>query len=181
MNWLPAGPANEVSLEELVALEPTAYRALWAHLLTLDLAAKLEFGHAALDEPVQQLVTTPTALVRRVSESLWVRITDVSKALTQRRYATPIDVVLEVTDDLMPANAGRFHLKTDGPNATAQCEPTDTAPDLTLPIAALGAAYLGGRPLTEFAAQLTEHTPNALATTTTAFSWPIAPLSIEIF
>lgn len=183
MNWESSGPANEVSLEELVTVEPSAYAALWGHLLTMDLAAKLEFGHAALDEPVQQLVTTPTALNRRVSESLWVRVTDVARALGQRRYAVPVDLVFEVADDLIPANAGRYRLTATGRAAEARCERTEDPADLSLTVTELGAAYLGGRPLAEFAAtgRVTEHTPGALATATAAFGWPVLPASIEIF
>ena len=177
MSWGSTGPANEITLEELVAPDPVAYRALWHHLLTLDLAAKLEFGHGAVDEPVQLQVANPHALNRRVGESLWIRITDVRRALTDRRYAAPIDVVLEVTDDLIESNSGRFRLTGDSEKAV--CEPTTDAADLSLPIADLGAVYLGARPLTEFAA--TEHTPGALHTTTTAFGWPIAPTTLEIF
>ncbi len=183
MNWDSSGPANEVSLQELVAIEPSAYQALWQHLLTMDLADKLEFGYAALDEPVQQLVTTPTALNRRVSESLWLRVTDVVRALGERRYAVPVDLVIEVDDALIPANAGRYRLTAAGPAAEARCERTEDPADLSLTVTELGAAYLGGRPLAEFAAtgRVTERTPGALATATAAFGWPTLPASIEIF
>jgi predicted acetyltransferase len=181
MNWGPTGPANEVSVEEFVALEPTAYHALWKHLLTLDLAAKLEYGHAAVDEPLLQLVSNPTALNRRVGESLWVRLTDVPRALAQRRYATAVDVVIEVTDDLIEANNGRFRLTGD--TEKASCERSESAPDLSASVAELAAAYLGGRPLAEFAAtgRVEEHTPGALAAATAAFGWSVAPVSLEIF
>jgi predicted acetyltransferase len=181
MNWISTGPANEVSVEEVVAIDPAAYRALWHHLLTVDLAAKLDFGHGAVDEPVQQLVSNPHALNRRVGESLWIRITDVPRALADRRYAAPVDVVLEVTDELIESNAGRFRLTGDTEKAV--CEPTTDAADLTVPIAELGAVYLGARPLTEFAAtgKVTEHTPGSLTGTTTAFGWHIAPTTLEIF
>jgi predicted acetyltransferase len=181
MNWGPTGPANEVALEELIAIEPSAYRALWHHVLTLDLAATLEFSYASMDEPLQQLVTTPTALSRRVSESLWLRVTDVVRALGQRRYAVPVDLVLEVADDLIRANAGRFRLTVNGQEA--RCERTEDPADLSLPVAELGAVYLGGRSLAEFAAtgRITEHTPGALTAAGAAFSWPILPASIEVF
>lgn len=180
MHWIETGPANEVHLEELVAVTPAAYRALWQHLLTLDLAATLKFGFAAADEPLQQLVTTPTALNRRVNESLWLRITDVPRALGQRRYSVPVDLVLDVTDDLIPANSGRFRLTA---GETVRCEPTDAPADLSLSIAELGATYLGGRQLAEFAAtgRVTEHTAGSLATAGAAFAWPVAPVSLEIF
>jgi predicted acetyltransferase len=181
MNWTPTGPANEVLLEELVTVEPTAYKALWAHLLTLDLAATLGYAYAAVDEPLLQLVSTPTALDRRVNESLWLRVTDVPRALQQRRYAVPVDLVLAVTDDLIPTNTGHFHLTADGPSVT--CTRTEAPADLSLSITDLGATYLGGRPLTEFATtgRITEHTPGALTKATTAFTSPVAPTSLEVF
>jgi predicted acetyltransferase len=181
MNWEAVGPSNEVLLEELVALELTAYKALWQYVLTLDLASTLGYGYAAMDEPLQQLVTTPTALGRRVTESLWLRITDVTRALEQRRYAGAVDLVLDVTDDLLPANTGHYRLTADG--ASARCERTDDPADLSLSVTELGAAYLGGRKLAEFAltGRVTEHTSGALNTATTAFSWPVSPVSIEIF
>lgn len=181
LSWNSSGPANEVTLEELVAVTPQAYHALWYHLLTMDLAAKLEFGHAALDEPLAQLVTNPVALNRRLTESLWVRLTDVARALAQRRYATAVDLVIEVTDDLLPQNNGRFRLTAD--TERASCERTESGPDISLSVTELGGAYLGGRSLAEFAAtgRVVEHTPGALAAATAAFGWPVAPVSIEIF
>jgi predicted acetyltransferase len=181
MNWEATGAANEVLVEEFVAPEPAAYKALWSYLLTMDLAATLRYGYAALDEPLLQLVTTPTALKRRLGESLWLRVTDVARALEQRRYAAALDLVIEVTDELIPANAGRYRLTADG--TTARCARTDDPADLTVPVRELGAAYLGGRQLAEFAAtgRVVEHTPDALTTASTAFSWPVHPVSIEVF
>lgn len=181
LSWGPGGPANEVSVEELVALNPTAYHALWHHLLTLDLAAKLDYGHAAIDEPLLQLVSNPIALNRRLTESLWVRLTDVGRALAQRRYATRVEVVIEVTDDLIEANNGRYHLTGDTEHAS--CERTESTPDLSCSVNELSAAYLGGRSLAEFAAtgRITEHTAGALPALAAALRWPVAPVSIEIF
>jgi predicted acetyltransferase len=181
MVWGPTGPAYEVHVDELVAPSPTAYRVLWQHLLTMDLSAKLSYGYAAVDEPLLQLVKTPTALDRRVSESLWLRITDVRRALQERQYAVPVDVVLEVTDNLIEANTGRYRLTATG--SSVSCERTDDAPDLSLSVAELAAAYLGGRPLAEFATtgRVTEHTAGSLNQATAAFRWPLAPVSLEVF
>ncbi|MFI5696056.1 GNAT family N-acetyltransferase [Kribbella sp. NPDC051586] len=181
MVWNPTGPAYEVLVEELVAPAPTAYRVLWQHLLTMDLSAKLSYGYAAIDEPLVQLVSTPTALDRRVSESLWLRITDVQRALEQRRYAVPLDVVLDVTDDLIAANTGRFRLTADGSSVT--CSRTEDPADLSVSIRELGATYLGGRPLAEFATtgRVTEHTPGTLDQATAALRCPLAPVSLEVF
>ena len=54
------------------------------------------------------------------------------RALTRRAYAGPVDVVLEVTDELLPANAGRWRLRaagadSDGAAGAASCT-TDRRP-----------------------------------------------------
>ena len=53
----------------------------------------------------------------------------------------------------------------------------------SLSVTALGAAYLGGRSLAEFAVtgEVRELSPGALATASAAFGWPVAPASIEVF
>ena len=177
----PSGISNEIQLEELVTSSFEAYQALWGHLLSMDLTTKLNYMFAAVDEPLMQLVGNTEALQRRVAESLWVRITDVPRALEQRRYAVPADLVLDVTDDLIAANTGRFRLTGDGDKA--RCEPTDAAADLALSVTELGAAYLGGRSLAEFAVtgRVRELTPGVLDTASAAFGWPVAPTSIEVF
>jgi predicted acetyltransferase len=176
-----SGPACEVMVEELVAVDPAGYQALWQHLLTVDLARTLRFTYAAVDEPVRELVVNPRALGAVLRDTLWLRITDVVRALEQRRYATAVDVVLDITDELILGNAGRFHLSGDRDKAI--CRPTTDTADLSLSIADLGAAYLGGWSLTQGVAlgRVVEHTPGVLTATATAFSWPTAPNSIEIF
>ncbi|MFD0559643.1 putative acetyltransferase [Stackebrandtia endophytica] len=172
---------NTVEVEELVAATGSAYRALWQHVLTMDLATRLVSWHAAVDEPVRQLVGNPRALGVRSYDALWLRIVDVAAALAQRRYACAVDVVLEVSDDILPANNRRFRLTGD--RSTASCVETGDEPDLSLSVAELSGVYLGGRRLTEYAAvgRVHEHREGALAEVTTAMGWPVAPRSIEVF
>lgn len=175
------GPAAEIGVEELVAVSEAAYRALWRYVLTMDLATSLVYRGAGADEAVGQLVTNPRGLGVHVSDSLWVRITDVAAALSKRRYATDVDVVLEVTDEFLPSKAGRFRL-TGGPES-ARCVETGDAADLSMSIGELSGAYLGGRRLSEFAAvgKVVEHRPGTLAAATAAFGWVVAPTAIEVF
>lgn len=179
--WGDTGACGEVQLEELVAVDHTAYHALWHRVLTTDLATTLEFGFAAADDPLLQLVGDTRALGTRLGDGLWLRITDVARALAQRRYATDLDVVLEVADPLLPVNNGRFRLSAG--SGGVGCEPTEAPADVSVSIDALAAAYLGSRSLVQFAAtaKVVEHTAGALATTATAFGWPVAAASIEIF
>ncbi len=68
--------------------------------------------------------------------------------MAQRHYARPVDVVIEVADELCPQNTGRWRLAAEAGPAPAgfraTCERTTAPADLVLPVQALGAAYLGG-------------------------------------
>jgi predicted acetyltransferase len=87
--------------------------------------------------------------------------------------------VLEVTDELLPANAGRWRLQCPGPadGGAVSCERTAAAADITLPVAALAAGYLGGGRLGALAAAglVTEHTQGAVAMLSAAMYSDPAP------
>jgi predicted acetyltransferase len=180
--WSHTGPDSETRVIELVAATPEAHAALWRFLVSVDLARTVVAGPIGADDPVMHLVNEPNALGARVGDGLWVRLVDLPRALAARRYAAPLDVVFEVTDDLLPANAGRWRLRVAA-DGTAECSPTSDSPDLTGGIAELGAAYLAGTSLGQLAliGRVRELRPGALAAASTAFSWPIRPTAIEIF
>jgi len=179
--WEAVGPKGEVDVVELVAATPEAYAAMWRLLFSVDLTRTVGYGFASVDEPLRHLVDEPRALNARALDSLWLRIVDLPAALAARRYAAPIDVVIEVTDGLLPDNAGRWRLSGDTSGAT--CDRTTDAPDLTCDITDLGAVYLGGTPLVSLAAagRVRETRPGALPVAATAFSWPRSPSALEIF
>jgi predicted acetyltransferase len=93
-----------------------------------------------------------------------------------------VDVVLEVTDALLPANAGRWRLRADGYGSVA-CERADEAADLVIDVRELGAAYLGGTRLGTLAAAglIREIRPGALARLSAAMTWDPAPWCPQIF
>jgi predicted acetyltransferase len=127
---------------ELVAATDEAHIALWRVLLGLDLMSTVATEAAPLDDPLPFQLTDPRQ-VRTVdlSDGLWVRLLNVSAALSTRCYAVEIDVVIEVHDPLW-GRGGRFRLR-GGPEG-ASCEPTQRLPDAHTGIAALGSLYLGG-------------------------------------
>jgi predicted acetyltransferase len=127
------------------------------------------------------MLTDPRAVELKPSDGLFVRLVDVPRALADRTYANPVDVVLDVTDERCPWNARRYRLAGDATGAT--CEPTTAAADLALSATELGAAYLGGTSLDTLAAagRVQELTPGALATTATAFRGSRAPWCPEMF
>jgi predicted acetyltransferase len=179
--WSHSGPDGIVEVSEVVAATADAYAALWQFLLSIDLTRTVKFSYAALDEPLPHLVSNPNALETHVSPGLWIRVVDLPGALTSRHYAAPVDVVMDVSDALIPDNAGRWHLIADG--ASARCERTTAGPDVSLDVRCLGAAYLGGVTLRSLAAagQVVEHTPGSLDAASAAFGWHTAPASWEIF
>jgi predicted acetyltransferase len=179
--WDENGPKGEAYVTELVAATPEAYVALWQFLLTVDLTRTVRYPFGAADEPLRYLVNEPRALGSRVSDALWVRVVDLPAALSARRYAAPVDVVLEVTDELLAGNAGRWRLVGDADGAT--CTATTEPADLSCDVADLGAAYLGGTSLAALAAagRVSELRPGALAAASTAFGWQREPSALDIF
>ena len=141
----------------------------------------MKFSFAAIDDPLPHLISNPNALETHLSPGLWIRLVDVPGAMSARRYSAPVDVVLDVSDGLLPGNAGRWRLVGD--SSAAQCDPTDAAPDLTLDVRALGAVYLGGMSMYSLAAAglITENSPGSLAAAAPAFGWSVAPGSWETF
>ncbi len=144
--WEDGSPQGEVSVGELGAVDLPSLLALARRLLDLDLTTKVTFWARRLDDPLLWWTGGPRAAGPRIYDSLWIRPVDLPRALTDRGYAAPCDLVLQVEDELCPWNAGRWRLTTD-PSGTATCERTEDEPDLEVPVAALGAAYLGGRAL----------------------------------
>jgi predicted acetyltransferase len=175
------GPRGEVGIREVVALTPEAYVELWRFLFSVDLTRNVEFWSAAMDEPLLHMLNEPRRLRAQVSDGLWVRLADVPAALAARRYATPLDVVLEIDDKLLPENAGRWRLSASASGVT--CVPADGPADLLCDVADLGAAYLGGTSLATLAAagRVRELSPGALAAANTAFGWHRGPSATEVF
>ena len=176
--WHPDGT---VKVREAVALDGAAARALWAFLIDLDLMGSVITPMLAVDDPLLTLLADPRAAERTSVDNVWVRLVDLPAALRGRAYAAGVDVVLEVTDDQLPANSGRWRL-TAGPDGT-EVTPSTASPDLALGTAELASAYLGGVSLASLGAAglVQEETPGALAACSTAFGWPEAPVTSWIF
>jgi predicted acetyltransferase len=170
-----------VLVREAMAATTEGYAAIWQFLLNLDLTRTLSYPMAPSDEPLMHLVTEAQAAPLRLSESLWVRLVDVPKALMQRGYGQPFEVVLDVADDVCPWNAGRWALRWDG--ETAACGRTALPAALELSVVELGAVYLGGTTLVELAraGRVRELRAGALIAASRAFRGDLAPWCPEIF
>jgi predicted acetyltransferase len=178
-------PYGSLSVRELVAVDGAGTAALWADLLTRDLIGEVVASQRPVDDPLLDMLADRRRARAYLTDGLWIRLIDVPAALCSRRYYCAVDVVLEVTDELLPANAGRWRLQWPGPadGAPASCERTTAAADITLPVAALGAGYLGGTRLGALATAglVTEHRTGALAMLSAAMYSDPAPWCPSMF
>jgi len=177
-------PDSALTVREMVGTDAAASAALAADLLSRDLTAEFRVRGRPVDDPLLYQLADPRRARPRLRDALWVRIIDVPGALAHRRYSGPADLVIEVHDDLLPSNAGRWRLTTTGPapdggGLEASCGPADDrgAADVILDVTQLGAAYLGGTPLGALAAAglVTERRPGAVRQLSAALSWDLAP------
>ena len=174
-------PEGVLEVSEAIAADPAATAALWGNLLSQDLLSEFHARMRPVDDPLLYLLADPRRVRSVVSDGLWIRLVDVGSALTQRYYACPVDVVIEVADELCPQNAGRWRLAAEAGAAPAgfraTCERTTAPADVVLPVWAAGAAYLGGTGLKAMAnaGLVTEATPGSLAALSTAMAWEPAP------
>jgi predicted acetyltransferase len=168
-------PESTLNVGEVRGMHPAAYAALWRFLFSHDLIRTVNAPMASADDPVRHLLQDPRAWHARPVDALWVRLVDVGRALSARRYPTPVELVLEVRDDFCEWNSGRWHLR--GHPAGGFCERTDRDPDIVLGIEELSAAYLGGVSLASLqgAGRVREISPGAVVQASTAFGWPVAP------
>jgi predicted acetyltransferase len=159
-----------VEVRRVHATDLASHAALWRYLLEPDLLSQTRCEMVASDDPLLDLLLDPRAPGPITRDGLWLRPVDVGRALAGRTYARDVDVVIEVVDDFLPWNAGRWHLSggVDG----ASCEQVTRDADLTLDVRDLGAVYLGRPSLARLgrAGLVTEHTPGALAAAAEAFS-----------
>jgi predicted acetyltransferase len=173
-------PDGSITVREAIATDPAATAAIWADLLSRDLTTEFHARLRPIDDPLLHLLADPRRARPRISDGLWVRVVDVGRALSQRRYACPVDVAIEVSDEFCPWNQGRWRLSAGAAPATgagAVCERTSAPADVVLPAHALGAGYLGGMRLgpMALAGLITERRPGALAALSAAMSWDLAP------
>jgi predicted acetyltransferase len=163
-------------IRELIATDPAAGTALWRDLLGRDLVTEVRVRRRPADDPLLLQLADPRRVRARVRDGLWVRLVDVPAALSGRSYSCPVDTVIEVRDDLLPGNAGRWRLHAADSGA-ASCERTAAAADVSLGIRELSSAYLGGTRIGSLAGagMVAEHRAGAVARLSAAMAWDPSP------
>lgn len=167
--------SGTVDVNELYADDAASYAVLLRYLTSIDLITSTVLPGIPLDAVPMHLLEHVRAAEARVKDSLYIRLVDVDRALASRTYATQIDMVIEVADDLCPWNAGRWRLT--GHEKNARCERTSAAADISLGIRELGSAFLGGTSLASLGAAglIEERRRGALAEVSRAFISDLEP------
>lgn len=172
-------PQNTLTVRELMARDPQAHAALWRYCLDMDLVATVATSDSPVDEPLRWLLADTRRLrVTQINDALYLRILDIATALAARAYhLAPRDaaLVFHIEDGFRPDLGGDYLLEA-GPHG-AECGRTTRAGDLSLDIADLGEAYLGGVSFATLAwsGRVIEHTAGAAARADTLFRTERAP------
>jgi GNAT superfamily N-acetyltransferase len=159
--WPNGRPAAEVESGGVFG-GPAARLALLRRMVDLDLSSTVKIHGIGEDDPLLSWVQGPRGLGDlHPFDSVWVRPVDLVAALTARGYQADCDVVVEVSDESAPWNAGRWRIRVSG--GTADVTRTDDPAELSLPVAALGGGLLGGGNLLAQARAgvVAEHRPGA--------------------
>jgi predicted acetyltransferase len=175
-NWQDGLPNGEVRLLDAVATSPEATRELWRFLFGIDLVTKVEKEYFDPASPLFLMLEDPRRLRLRHSDGIWLRLVDVEEALRARSYRGDDSVVIEVRDEQMPWNEGRWRV---GPDV----ERTNDDADLALDVRDLASVYLGGFDFRQLAdaARVTELKPGSLERASAIFRTERPPHCPEEF
>jgi len=175
-DWIAGFSKGAVTIAEVVTPTPEAARELWRWLLDFDWTSEFVADLLPLDHELFMLLAEPRRMQFKVNDGVWVRLIDVGQALSARTYNNG-EIVLEVEDELLPENTGRWRVTSSG------AERTDDAADLRLDITGLGSVYLGGFTFGALvrSSRAQELTAGAAARADALFRTNIEPWCPEIF
>ena len=164
-DWSHRGPANVLTVVELLGLDPEAEQRLWQWIAGLDLMGSVIGRRGPVPHPLQQWLLEPRRLGLTVNDGLWLRFVDLATALAARRYIGPGSIVLDIDDEMFESNAGRWKL-TVADDGTATVKRSTADPDLAIDVGALASTYLGTWRFLDLAAagRVRECRPGAIET-----------------
>ncbi len=109
----------DLHVADLVARSPRALRALVGALGAHRSMAPSVFYYAAPNDPIAHLLDEQDSFATRDRIDWMLRIVDVPKAIEARGYSPHVRATLqlEVEDDVVPENQGRWTIEVEGGNA----------------------------------------------------------------
>ncbi len=173
-----SGQDRTIVVHDLVTRSERAYLGLLRFLFSIDLVDRVRLGTMPVDHSLPVLLTDGRAVrTKDIRDETWLRFADVEAALAARSYAGAGSVVVDVVDELLPANTGRYRVGGGGVSRT------DAPADLSLDVASLATTYLGGTAWWQLAraGRVVEHTAGALTAADALFAVQRAPFSGTMF
>lgn len=135
----------DLKVRDVQVAHPDAARRILALFSDCRTLARHAIWYGPLDDPL--LLAVPEVGTEiSIAETWMLRIVDIRAAFTERGYpaAATARLDLELTDDVLPGNAGRWLIEIDGREATVNRVDRDAGPDtLRMDIRALGSLYTG--------------------------------------
>jgi predicted acetyltransferase len=174
--WEDGMPKGQVRAIDVFGTTPRAVREVWRFLHSVDLTIRVDVHSLDPASPLLLAVRDIRALGLKYADALWLRLVDLDAALQARSYKPGDSVVLEVTDELCPWNAGRFRVGGDAGR-------TEDTADLALDTADLASAYLGAFDFHRLvhAGRADERREGAAEAATLLFRTDLPPYCPEVF
>lgn len=180
-DWREGIPRGKLQVLEAISTSVRSTRELWRFLFGVDLVETVDARFMPVDHPLLMMLDDPRRAKYRVIDNLWLRIVDLPAALQGRDYSADDSITFEVTDELLPDNAGVWTIDTTGDGVLV--ERSDRRPAVVMDIRDLAAAYLGGHTFTTLrrAGRVREATEGAVPALDAMFRSDRAPWCPEIF
>lgn len=176
-SWQPEGPAHEMFVDEVVAVDAPSELALWRSLLGIGLVQRIE-AWLAPDAPLLgALLDRWAPSVTGEHDKLWARVLDPLAALASRRYRIADRAVVAIGDPRSGGEPINLALTVERPGDPGVTEPCGDPPDVTLGVAELGEVWLGGGSLAALAAvgRVAEAAPGEAARLDAMLGWSPLP------
>ena len=144
---------GEVAVVEFIAATPSAEASLWSYLTHIDGRPKVEAWNVSLGSSLPAMIREPRRIkIKRVYDTLWIRILDVGAALTGRTYEEDGAVTFSLHDPFRPETDGSYRLTVDDGTATVEVLDEGSVVDLAMEVDVLGALLIGGADARAYAA-----------------------------
>lgn len=183
-DWDTTGPKGVLTALEVTALDAVTEQALWQWLFSVDLIGTVRVWRGPAPHPLQLMVTEPRRLAVTVNDGTWLRIIDLAGALAARTYGGAGTLVMDVTDEFCPSNAGRWRLSVTGAGRAGVARVEASAEvDVALDISDLAAVYLGAFRFADLAAagRVRPCRAGGVETADALFSTPQRPTNATMF
>ncbi len=175
-------PQQEIWVRDFVALDAGAYRGLWQHILTHDLASNVVY-ESHPDDPFVDLCEDPFVVAVKRGEGPMIRIVDVETAVGSRpfRGTGSASFTMRISDESAPWNESVW--RVDAAEGKMRAEKTDAAPDVEMSVNFLAPLYTGFRTAKALATvgMITVHRAEALTEITNAFAVTDPPFTQDYY